>query len=238
VEEPRRRGALVRALPTAAVTVLGFGLVTGCTDDTARPAAPSPGPAITDSSGPGGGQPPGGDRTTAGITLTAAPRPDGSFDVTEIVVFAEATQILLVQTPASGEQLPGLMTPTMPRVTNLKVVADGRSVPLDDTTMTGSRNIPLLAAATKIRLTYRLTGSTVRATPSRAARAGAAIRPLAASTESTLPADVIVTSGLLNAVCPLLSEPRCAVGNPPRLGIRGSIPAGKALVVLQLDLPR
>ena len=53
-----------------------------------------------------------------------------------------------------------------------------------------------------------------------------------------LPTDVTVTSGLLNAVCPLLIETRCAIGDPPELGIQPAIPASKALVVLQLNLPR
>ncbi|MEU8225916.1 hypothetical protein [Kribbella sp. NPDC048915] len=245
VEEPGRADAChpgtqsPRArLLTAAALLPVLVVAAGCTSDDARPVAPSPGVATSELPGPGGVQPPAADRTTPGITLTAVPRADGAFDVTENVLFAEATQILLLQPPAAGDQLPGLMAPTMPRVTNLKVIADDRSVPLDDAQLTGPRSVPLMAAATRIRLTYRLTGSTVRATPSRATRAGAAVRPLASSTESTLPTDVVVTSGLLNAVCPLLDESRCAVGNPPRLAIRRGIPAGRALVVLQLDLPR
>jgi len=150
----------------------------------------------------------------------------------------EATDILPLQVPATGEHLTGMMARTTPRVTNLKVVADNQSVPLGNTTLTGSDYIPLTVAATRIQLTYRLSGSTVLASPSEPTRAGAAIRPLTAGAENTLPTDLTVTSGLLNAVCPLLTETRCAVGDPPHLAIRSGIPADKALVVLQLDLPR
>ncbi|GAA3145394.1 hypothetical protein GCM10010530_76320 [Kribbella aluminosa] len=123
-------------------------------------------------------------------------------------------------------------------MTNLNVVADDQSVPIENTTLSASGDIPLTVAATRFRLTYRLSGSAVLATPSQTGRAGAAIRPLTASADGSLPTDVTVTSGLLNAICPLLAEPRCAVGDPARLTVRPDIPAGKALVVLQLDLPR
>jgi hypothetical protein len=150
----------------------------------------------------------------------------------------KATNRLPLQLPASGKNLPGMMAPTTPSVTNLKLIADGKSVPLGSTTITGAGFVRLTSGATKIQLTYRLSGSTVRATPSGSTRAGAAIRPLTASVESTIPTDVTITSGLLNAVCPLLDETRCAVGDPPDLTVRPGIPAGKALVVLQLNLPR
>jgi len=173
-----------------------------------------------------------------GIRLTAVPQPDGSFDVTEDLMLPEATNIIQLQVPDSGEHLPGMMTRTDPRATSLQVVADGQAVPLEQTTLTGATDLPLTVAATKISLTYRLSGSAVQRTPSKPRRAGAAIRPLTASTEGSLPATLRVTGdGLLNAVCPLMSETLCAVGNPPKLTIQPDIPANKALVVLQLDLP-
>ena len=193
-------------------------------------AAATPEPTTT----PGTGQ------TKPGIKLTAVPRADGSFDITENVMLPEATDILPLQLPASGEHLPGMMARTTPHVTNLKLLADDQSVPLDNTTVTAADYIPLTVPATRIQLTYRLSGSTVRAQPlpSPSTRAGAAIRPLTAGTDGTLPTDVAVTSGLLNAVCPLMTETRCAVGDPPNLTIQPDIPASKALVVLQLNLPR
>jgi hypothetical protein len=147
--------------------------------------------------------------------------------------------MLQLQLPISGEHLLGMMTRTQPRATNLQVLADGVIVPLDESDVTGSRDVPLVTAATNVQLTYRLSGSTVRRTPSKPERANAAISPLTASTEGSLPTNITVSGGrLLNVVCPLLAEPRCAVGDPPKLGIQPNIPADKALVVLQLDLPQ
>jgi hypothetical protein len=224
--------------------VLGYSATTACSGGSAGPVAPSPGlgthrlsvpaprntPATTASPSSGGTRP--------GIALTAVPRRDGSFDVVENLRLPKATDILQLQLPASGEHLPGMMARTAPQVTNLRMVADDRPVPLEHTTLTGPDDIPLTISASRIEMTYRLSGSTVRASPSESGRAGAAIRPLTASADSTLPTDLTVTGGLLNAVCPLLTETRCAVGDPPHLAIQAGIPAGKALVVLQLDLPR
>ncbi|MEU4193183.1 hypothetical protein AB0E69_14900 [Kribbella sp. NPDC026611] len=225
---------------TAVALLLALSATAACSG-AVSPVAPSPG---IDSRTPSDTTPqatpstPGPGETRPGIRLTAVPRPDGSFDVTEDVMLPQATGILQLQLPASGEHLPGMMSRTTPIVTNLKVLADGTSVPLQNTTVTGADYLPLTTAATRIRMTYRLSGSVVLATPSESQRAGAALRPLAGITEGTLPTNVAVTTGLLNAVCPLLTEPRCAVGDPPRLSIQSGIPANKALVVLQLDLPR
>jgi hypothetical protein len=35
-----------------------------------------------------------------------------------------------------------------------------------------------------------------------------------------------------------MTDTRCAVGDPPKLGILPNIPASQALVILQLNLPR
>ncbi|WP_238153220.1 hypothetical protein [Kribbella speibonae] len=241
MEESRR--TRTRYLTTVAL-LLGYSATVACSTGSNGPAAPSPGlgssgqPAPITSASPT--PTPGTGETKPGIALTAVPRPDGSFDITENLMLPEATDILPVQLPASGEHLPGIMARTAPRVTNLKLLADNQSVRLETTTLTAADYLPLTAAATRIQLTYRLSGSTVRALPlpSPSTRAAAAIRPLTAGTDSTLPTDVTVTGGLLNAVCPLMTETRCAVGDPPDLTIQPDIPAGKALVVLQLDLPR
>jgi hypothetical protein len=227
----------VRYLAAAAL-LLGCSATAACSDDAARPTVPSPG---LNNELPATGTPSAGSepaRTTPGIDLSVVPRPDGSLDVTENVLLLAATGMLPLQLPTSGEHLPGLMTPTTPRVTNLKVFADDRPVPLESTTVAGADFVPLTVATSRIRLTYRLSGSTVLASPSTSTRAGAAVRPLTAGAEATLPTDVKVSGALLNAVCPLLTETRCAVGDPPRLSIRPGIPANQALIVLQLDLPR
>ena len=221
--------------------MLGYSATAACSTVGALPVAPSPG---LNSSRPSGSTPasgptsPGPGETVPGIQLIAVPQRDGSFDMTENVMLPAATDILPLQLPSSGDHLPGMMSRTTPRVTNLKVVADDQSVPIENTTVTTAGDLPLTVSATRIRLTYTLSGSAVLATPSTSTRAGAAIRPLTSAAGGTLPTDVTVTSGLLNAICPLLTETRCAVGDPPILGIRSGIPASKALVVLQLDLPR
>jgi hypothetical protein len=169
--------------------------------------------------------------------MNVVPRSDGSFDVTEDVMLPKATDIIQLQLPSSGEHLPGMMTPTNPKATELRILADGQSVPLATSDIVVPQDLPLTQAATKLQLTYRLLGSTVRRTPAKPQRAVSAIRPLTAVTDGVIPTNVTVAGGVLNAVCPLLIETRCAVGNPPALGVLQGIPADKALVVLQLDLP-
>jgi hypothetical protein len=99
------------------------------------------------------------------------------------------------------------------------------------------RDLRLGKAAERFTLTYRLIGSSVHSLPSPVGRALAAISPLTAPTDGTLPTNLGVSGSLLNASCPMLPEPRCAVGIPPKLGIQQHIPARQALVVLQLNLP-
>jgi hypothetical protein len=222
--------------------MLGIGATAACSDGTAAPVAPSPGLDTGLVSRAGPSPAPSTtitelDRNQPGIWLTAVPRSDGSFDVIEDVLLPKATDILQLSLPSSGEHLPGMMVKTDPQATDLKVTADNRPVPLQQTSITGPEDLPLTTAARKLHLTYRLSGSVVRSGPPRPQRAGAAIRPLSSPAEGTIPTTVTVTHGLLNAVCPLLSETRCAIGDPPNLGIQPNIPAGKALVVLQLDLP-
>ncbi|WP_130446061.1 hypothetical protein [Kribbella rubisoli] len=238
MEETGRTGVRILA---AVALVLGYSATVACSSIAAIPVAPSPG---LNSARPSGSAPtarqttPGPGETVPGIQLIAVPHRDGSFDMTENVMLPEATDILPLQLPSSGDHLPGMMARTTPRVTNLKVIADDQTVPIENTTVTAADDLPLTVSATRIRLTYTLSGSAVLASPSTSTRAGAAIRPLTSAAGGTLPTDVTVTSGLLNAICPLLTETRCAVGDPPILGIQPGIPASKALVVLQLDLPR
>lgn len=250
VEDLRRpRAAGTWWLATAALT-LGLSATAACSPDVAGPVAPSPSQAVSPSTQvsatPPGQTPPatpvpglGPGATRPGIKMVVVPRPDGSFDVTEDVVLPRATNILQVQLPASGEQLPGMMTKTSPKATGLRMTADGETVPLASNEVTHSMDVPLTRAATSLRLTYRLSGSTVRRTTNKPERAASAVRPLTASSNGGLPTNLSVIGGeLLNAVCPLLTETRCAVGNPPKLSVLQGIPADKALVVLQLDLPQ
>ncbi len=264
VEDPRRRALQWLA---AAALALGLSATAACANDIAGPVAPSPGTLVTSPTAvpskphvskrpgktPRASTPapskttspsptpvtPGPNESKPGVLLIIGARSDGSFDITEDVTFPAATDVLQLQLPISGEHLVGMMTKTEPKATNLQVLADGLIVPVDQSDITGPRDVPLITAATNVQLTYRLSGSTVRRTPSKPERANAAISPLTASTDGSLPTNITVSGGrLLNAVCPLLVETRCAVGDPPKLGVLPNIPADKALVVLQLDLPQ
>jgi hypothetical protein len=239
----------VRVLVAVALT-LGLSATAACSGGIAGPVAPSPGlgsvPSASKSAAPTSPaetipEPeettPGPGETRPGIRMNVVPRSDGSFDVTEDVMLPKATDIIQLQLPSSGEHLPGMMTPTKPMATELQILADGQSVPLAQSVVDAPQDLPLTTAATKLHLTYRLVGSTVRRTAAKPQRAVSAIRPLTAITDGTLPTNLTVAGGLLNAVCPLLIETRCAVGNPPELGVLQGIPADRALVVLQLDLP-
>lgn len=225
-----------RYLATVAL-VLGYSATVACSLNSAAPTAPSPGLDSARPTAPASATSTTG-KPKPGVDVTVVPHRDGSFDIVERVLLPQPTGMLQLQLPASGDQLPGMMARTRPQVTNLKVVADDQSVPLQTASVPGADLIPLTVAASTFQLTYRLSGSTVFASPSVTNRAGAAIRPLTANIDGSLPTDITVTSGLLNAICPLLSEPRCAAGDPPHLTIEPGIPAAKALVVLQLDLPR
>ncbi len=230
--------------PVLAVAALALGLcaTTACSSELAgTPVAPSPGPLAN-----GGGAPPvqpaptaeGPGLTAPGIRLAAVPKGDGSFDVTEEVLLRDETNSIRLELPQSGQRLAGMMQETKPVATSLKITANDDPVLLDTSELSETMDLALLAGATHFKLTYRLSGSSVRNLPSATSRASAAIRPLTADLDSTLPTNFTVSGGgLLNAVCPQLTEPRCAVGEPPGLGIQQGIPAGQALVILQLDLP-
>ncbi|TDW18838.1 hypothetical protein [Kribbella kalugense] len=237
MEELRHTGFRILA---AIALVLGYSATVACSPGPAAlPVAPSPGLTVAlPSATPPPKATPGPGGTTPGIQLTVVPQRDGSFDVTENVMLPQATDILSLQLPTSGINLPGMMSPTTPKVTNLKVLADNQFVPVENSTVAGSGDLPLTVSATRVQLTYRLSGSTILASPSVSTRASSAIRPLTSGADAALPTDIKVTSGLLNAVCPLMAETRCAVGDPPDLTIQTGLPASKALVVLQLDLPR
>jgi len=233
----RRFAGLLAAL------IFGSAATAACSSgQAAAPVPPSPGQlAPSTSSSPSVLPPPsaeGPGLTAPGIRLTAIPRSDGSFDITEDVVLRSEVALVRLQLPRSGEQLAGMMQPTKPVATSLRITADDQPVPLNPAQLTATRDVPLTVTATRLQLTYRLTGSTVRSQPSESGRAAAAISPLMAGVDGTLPTNYQISGGgLRNAVCPVLPETRCAVGEPPGLGIQQGIPANQALAVLQLNLP-
>jgi hypothetical protein len=237
-----RRSIKSSVLALAALT-LGFGVTAGCSanEQAGTPVAPSPGPLAN-----GGGAAPvqapptseGPGLTAPGIRLAAVPRGDGSFDITEDVVLRSEVALVRLQLPPSATQLVGMMKKTRPMATSLKITADDEPVPMETSQLAATRDLPLPVATTRLRLVYRLSGSTVRSLPSETGRASAAISPLTAGIDGTLPTNYQISGGgLLNASCPQMAETRCAVGEPPGLGIQQGLPANQALAVLQLDLP-
>lgn len=227
-----------------ATLTFGLGTTVACSPDQAVvPVEPSPGPLTTGTTGtpsilsPPAAEGPG--LTAPGIRLIAIPRSDGGLDITEDVLLRSEVALIRLELPRSGAQLAGMMQPTKPVATGLRITAGGQPVPLTSTQLNAARDVPLTVTATRLRLTYRLVGSTVRNQPSESGRAAAAISPLTAGIDGTLPTNYQISGGgLRNAVCPALAETRCAVGEPPGLGIQQGIPAGQALVVLQLNLPK
>lgn len=223
---------------------LGLGTTVACSPDQAvTPVEPSPGPLTTGATGtPSNLSPPaaeGAGLTAPGIRLVAIPRSDGSLDITEHVVLRSEVALIRLQLPRSGERLAGMRRATKPVAVGLRIFAGDQPVPLSFTQLNAPRDVPLTVTATRLQLTYRLAGSTVRSRPSESGRAAAAISPLTAGIDGTLPTNYLISGGgLRNAVCPALAETRCAVGEPPGLGIQQGIPAGQAFVVLQLNLPK
>ncbi|MEU4390295.1 hypothetical protein [Kribbella sp. NPDC023855] len=227
-----------------ATLIFGLGATAACSpDQVATPVEPSPGPLTTSTAGtPSIVSPPaaeGAGLTAPGIRLVAIPRSDGSLDITEHVVLRSEVALIRLQLPRSGRRLAGMMRATKPVATGLKIIAGDQPVPLSFTQLSAPRDVPLTVTATRLQLTYRLTGSTVRSRPSESGRAAVAINPLTAGIDGTLPTNYLIPGGgLRNAVCPALAETRCAVGEPPGLGVQQGIPAGQALAVLQLNLPK
>src|SRR5262245_50794454 len=84
VEDLHRRHPGIRSLVAVALT-LGLGATAACSGTGSTPVAPSPGLTGSVSVSPAEGVPvsPGPGVTMPGIRLTAVPRTDGSFDVTE-----------------------------------------------------------------------------------------------------------------------------------------------------------
>lgn len=228
-----------RAAAGLAALTLTVVLAAACSAEVPAPTAPSPGQLEVGGGTPKVAAPPASEGpgiTSPGIRLSAVPRADGSFDVTEEVLLRGATSMVQLR-PPTGDELPGLAG-IVPKASNVQVTADAVGVTLTPAEVTEPRDLPLVTAATRIQLTYRLTGSTVRSVPSRSGRALAALGPLTAGTDGTLPTDLVVSGGgLLNATCPRLSETRCSVGEPPGLSIQPAIPADQAVAVLQLNLP-
>jgi hypothetical protein len=184
--------------------------------------------------------PKGPGTTQPGILLIASPLPDGSFDVAEIVRLSTPTSLLRLGPPRLG--LAGSrFSRAKPVASQVQVSADDQLVMVPGSRVTQRIDLALTTPARRIELRYRLSGITVRSTPSQAGRALTAIGPLVEGVSKTSQVAMLVRgSTVLNIECPIirrLSDQACSTGQPPNLRVNRSLPWSGAVIVVQFDLP-
>ncbi len=173
------------------------------------------------------------------IRLDAKPRPDGTFDVTETVVFRQP-QNWLVLVPARPRTGGDALEAARPRAEQLRVTSEGRPLDVGIAEIDRELDVPLPETVARVELRYRLTGATVRSTPSADGRALALLAPLSVATDETLRTTVVVRGAeVLNLTCPLLpaAQQLCASPTGPDAVVVSDIPAADAVVVAQFNLP-
>ena len=206
------------------------------------PAAVSAPRPQLDGSAPGGTSSAhnGAGLRTPGVRLTATPRPDGGFEVSEQVILPAPVTELLLRIAPSAAAGPAF-TRVRPRATKIQISAEDQPVPPVADVTGGPRIVTLPMPASRFELRYQISGASVRSIPSTAGRALAVLAPLTGGLDRALPVTAVVGgNGALNLRCPLLPPDRqgCATGAAPRLAIRSGLTARNALVLVQLDLPR
>lgn len=183
-------------------------------------------------SGPGTSRP--------GILLIATPASDGTFDISEVALFADPVSGVTVRPPDIAA-LGGLFRKSNAVAKQVQISAGDQPVVVPDGRLSRETKLEFAEATKRVELRYQLTGVTKRTVPSRANRALAAIGPLIASAPGDLPVAIIVTGrSVRNLTCPhlRLSEQACAAGRQPRLRVDRSLPLRDARIQVQLDLPR
>ena len=174
-----------------------------------------------------------------GIRMTAKARPDGTFDVVESVVLREPQSWLVLSPPVPA----GVADAVDPKAENVRLTSEGEVVSADTDVVDGSRDVYLSAPVTRVELRYRLTGVTIRSTPSNTRRALSLIAPLSAPTDENLRVTMSVTNALVRVVlCPDLPQNRryCSPDSDPPgnvTGVVGPVAAGDSQAQYQLDLP-
>jgi len=173
------------------------------------------------------------------IRLDTKPRPDGTFDVIETVVFRQP-QNWLVLVPALPRTGGDALEAARPRAEQLRVTSEGRPLDVGIAEIDRELDVPLPETVAQVELRYRLTGATVRSTPSADRRALALLAPLSVATDETLRTTVVVRGAtVLNLTCPLLptAQQLCASPTGPQAGVVSDVPAADAVVVAQFNLP-
>ncbi len=176
---------------------------------------------------------------TPSIRMDVRLRTDGTFDVVEALMFRTPQNWLVLAPPTSragGEAL----SAARPRAEQFWVTTSGRPLDIGMNTVDRDMAVTLPETVGRVELHYRLTGATVRSTPSTSRRALSLIAPLSSATDDSLRTTVTVHGAdVLNLTCPLLPADMqlCAPQNGPAAGIVDNIAAADAVVVAQVDLP-
>ncbi len=175
--------------------------------------------------------------TAPGVLVIIRPTPTGDMEVVEQNYGRSAIKTLRLTLPSADGT--AAVRGIHPRVSDLKVLADGRptSVPSGGS-LTSDAQLALDRPSTKITLSYRLSGVTVHTGPGPAGRVLAALSALSVDRSSTEPVVVrVVGSGVLNLVCPDLDVAKQLCGHQDGTQwTTPSIPAASARVIAQLNL--
>jgi hypothetical protein len=205
----------------------------GGTPTAGRPTKRPPRATPTSPSAPSG---PG--ITEPGVHLSVAPLRDGSLDVSERVILPSVLTRLPLRPPdvaAAGQSF----RRAHPVATSVQLTVDGQPVPVDGGTVARQLVVVVGRPASVLELRYVLGGSTMRSAPSTAGRALAAIAPLVPVGNAPV---VVTTTGkaVINLSCPQLAghARSCSGGVRGAMAVRTSLRGDRALVLLQLDLPR
>jgi hypothetical protein len=166
-------------------------------------------------------------------------RTDGTFDVTESLMF-RTPQNWLVLAPPSARTGGEALVSARPRAEQFRVTSAGRPLAVGMDAVDRDMAVTLPETVGRVELHYRLTGATVRSTPSTNRRALSLIAPLSSATDDSLRTSVTVHGAeVLNLTCPLLPADRrlCAPSSGEQPGTVENIAAADAVVVAQVDLP-
>lgn len=184
------------------------------------------------SSGPGLSEP--------GLLLSAQLRPDGDFEVSEIVLLPEPVTGVRLAAPQITELSDGLAEAS-PTARTVQLSAGGQPIPVDPAEVTGPVQVTLPSGATGYELRYSLSGVTVRTSRSTPGRALSGLTPLSDALPDDLAVQVVVTGDVVrNLTCPLLEgEARsCARSGPDGSVVVPDLTFAEAAVLLQVDLER
>ncbi len=176
--------------------------------------------------------------TSPGIRLVAKPNTDGTFEVSESVVFRSPRSTVNLAAPSAKSGGPTFVRKA-PRADMVQLSAQGQPA-LAGAVNVYAKPVKLRMATNRIELRYVLAGATVRSIPSVAGRALGLLAPLAATTDRTLPVRIeVVGPSVRNLICPRRPpNVRQCAGTGANLGVAPLMSAALAVVIVQYDLPK